>query len=96
MKEHECIIGLVHHSDYSELVTLQILKAHIKSNKEFNDYIKNDPPLQRASWLLKNEWTLKDYADKRKSTDLYQFDFCPVCGRAIDWKAIRRLEDDEI
>ena len=92
MKEHECIIGLLHHSDYSELITLQKLKAHIKYSKEFNDYLRNDPPLQRADWLLLKEWTLKDYADKRKSTDLRQFDFCPVCGKAIDWAAIKNTE----
>ena len=96
MKEHECIIGLLHHSDYSELITLNKLKAHIKHTKEFNDYIRNDPPLQRADWLLNKEWTIADYTDRRKSTDLYQFEFCPVCGKPIDWKAIRRLEDDKI
>ncbi len=96
MKEHECIIGLLHHADYSELITLHKLKVHINYAKEFNNYIRSDPPLQRVDWLLNKEWTLKDYADKRKSTNLYQFDFCPICGKVVDWKAIRRLEDDEI
>ena len=42
-------------------------------------------------WL---EWMLKDYADGRKSTNLRRFKFCPECGEKIDWKAIRKGEND--
>ena len=94
MKERECIIGLVHNSDYSELITLNKLKSKIKWNKEYNTFINNDPIYNRATWALKEEWTLKDYADKRKSVNLHRFNFCPVCGKTIDWKSIRNIEEN--
>ena len=34
-------------------------------------------------------YTLKDYADRRKSTNLTRFEFCPYCGKKIDWKKIK-------
>jgi hypothetical protein len=49
MKEHECIIGLFHNSDYSDLITLNELKSKINWNKEFNAYINNDPIYERAT-----------------------------------------------
>ena len=33
-------------------------------------------------------FTLKQYADRRRSTDLTRFSFCPDCGKRIDWKSI--------
>ena len=96
MKKHECFIGLFYDSDYADLITLNGLKSKIKWNKAYNAFINNDPEVYRATWALRQEWTLKDYCDRRKSTNLCQFDFCPVCGKQIDWKTIRRLEDDKI
>ena len=34
-------------------------------------------------------WSLKDYCDKRKNTDLTRFDYCPYCGKKIEWKKIK-------
>ena len=34
-------------------------------------------------------FSLNDYCDKRKSTDLTRFNYCPICGKKIDWKAIK-------
>ena len=34
-------------------------------------------------------YKLADYADRRKSTDLTRFTYCPYCGKKIDWKKIR-------
>lgn len=30
-----------------------------------------------------------NYCDKRTSTNLTQFNYCPLCGKKIDWKAIK-------
>ena len=97
MKEHECVIGLLHYSTgYSALITLADLIEHIQDTELFNTTIKEDPVLCKAKELYKKEWTLKDYADKRKSTNLYQFDFCPKCGKKINWKKIKELPHEEI
>jgi hypothetical protein len=88
---HECFIGLLYYTGRDTLATLQDLSEHILERKQFNETI---PP--GLEYLHQKEWSLRDYTDKRKSTNLYQFDFCPVCGKAIEWKAIRRLEDGKI
>ena len=34
-------------------------------------------------------WIFQDHCDKRKSTDLTRFNYCPLCGKKIDWKEIK-------
>lgn len=94
-EKHECVIGLLHHYEYSELATLGRLKEHIEDNREFNRSLDDDPLLLNALYLRQKVWTLKSYGDKRKNTNLTRFDYCPECGKAIDWKAIRGMQDDK-
>lgn len=87
MKDHECTIGVIYCSDDIHLSTLSSLKGHVEELRRFN--IISDSlnyPIHRK------EYTLKDYGDLRKSTDLVRFGFCPYCGKKIDWKYIRKLE----
>lgn len=42
-----------------------------------------------AKYIEYKTYSLSDYCDKRKSTDLTQFNYCPFCGKKIDWKAIK-------
>ena len=89
--KHECIIGHLYQYDESPLTTLEGLKRHIRDNINFNKFLE----LHYAeSRLIKKVYTLSDYGDKRKSTNLTRFDYCPECGKAIDWKAIRRLDHE--
>lgn len=85
----DCVIGLFYRADHSELVSLPDLMWNIKDTKDFNAECKK----YGMSHISKKEYTLKDYADKRKSTNLTRFDFCPMCGKKIDWKAIGRMND---
>lgn len=83
----QCVIGLYYKNGGGELVTLQDLKMHINDVREFNaDCCR----LYRRDFLSRKEYTLQDYADKRKSTNLTRFDFCPMCGKKINWKKIGR------
>lgn len=63
----------------TELLTLAELKEHIEETKVF---------AENGRFEIK-VYTLADYADKRKNTDLHRFEFCPHCGKRIDWKAIK-------
>ena len=92
--EHECIIGLLYQTDYVDLCTLSILENHIKERKEINRVAKKYMPE-----YVRPEWTIYDYADRRKSTNLTHFTFCPMCGKKINWQEIRKknvgsLEED--
>lgn len=87
---HECIIGLLYHSDYTELVTLTGLEQHVEDQKEFNRSLRADPLLRDYKRLYAKEYTLRQYADGRHGTGLTRFNFCPECGAKIDWQVIRR------
>ncbi len=87
---HECVIGLLHHYEEGELATLARVKEHIVDRADHN--IQMRALGIESPWLYKKEWSLRDYADKRKSTNLTRFDYCPECGKKIDWKAIREEE----
>lgn len=89
MEGHECVIGLLHHYGHSELVTLEDLEDHIIDNVTYNIMVRSDPFLRRCKELYRKEWSIKDYADRRKQTDLTRFKHCPECGKPIDWKKIK-------
>ena len=93
MNNHNCIIGLIYDLDYCHLITKNQLVEYVDEKKELNKIAEtfNYPLKQKI-------WELSDYADKRKSTDLTRFDFCPFCGNKIDWKKIKfitRENDNE-
>ena len=89
MAEHECVIGLLSDYDDLRLVTVELLRAYIGGNRKFNEWCD----LHGYGSMKRKVFTLADYGDKRTSTDLTRFDFCPYCGKRIDWKAIRRGDD---
>ena len=66
------------------MVTLEELKENIESEKRLAENTD-------IEWLKEmcSKYTLMDYCDKRKSTDLTRFNYCPLCGKKIDWKAIK-------
>ena len=79
----ECWIGVRYDYENTDLVTLADLKEHIESNNEMVEF------WQTHGFPAAKEKKLVDYCDKRKSTDLTQFNYCPMCGKKIDWKAIK-------
>lgn len=89
MSEHECIIGSLN-DDIYKLITLKELKSYIQELKEYNQYILDTFAHDDVRLKFQiTEYTLKDYCDKRKSTNLTRFEFCPYCGKKIDWKKIK-------
>ena len=85
--KHECVIGMLHNYDNSRLITVSELKDYIRHDIiEFNAECRK----HGLHEILHKEWSLKDYADKRKGTNLSRFNFCPMCGNRIDWNAIRK------
>ena len=81
----ECVIGIRYDYEDTAIITLSELKEHIESEKRLAERYKDDEWLQS----LYNKYMLEDYCDKRKSTDLTRFNYCPLCGKKIDWKAIK-------
>ena len=94
MDDHECIIGLLHYINYADLITLYELKQHIQENIEQNELLDRIPYLRNSPYLRTKWLSMRDYTDKRKRTDLTRFDYCPVCGKKINWADIRRAYNE--
>ena len=96
MSEHECVIGELYDYDNTRLVTtnelLQEIKDRILQCKYMNDLYKEYTMIDIN---IRPNYTLKDYCDRRKSTNLTRFEFCPYCGKKIDWKKIKEENKDE-
>ena len=89
MTNHSCVIGVLSHTDYTKLCTVTDLKNHIAENIEFNNMLDDDPIFRECKRLRRKVWTLKEYADGRRHTDLHRFNYCPECGKRIDWAALK-------
>lgn len=87
MSEHECIIGCFCDDGMYDIVTLSELVEILKRDVEFYEKLKED--CRRLGVNIKPPYTLKDYCDMRKSTNMTRFKFCPYCGKKIDWKRIK-------
>lgn len=84
----KCYIGIINDYDNTSLTTIDGLKLHIKESLELKHAFETDPLYVGYKHGI-NGWTLADYCDKRKNTDLTRFEYCPMCGRKIDWKSIK-------
>lgn len=95
MSEHECIIGMYYY-DYEDirLATVNELLKEIQDRYKLYEHLcklYDECDLDK----LETPYTLKDYCDRRRSTDLIRFEFCPYCGKKIDWKKIKEENKDE-
>ena len=80
----ECVIGVL--NDYnSRIVTVDELEEYIRAENLLSISCKNN----ELRGLLFCKYSLNDYCDRRKSTNLTQFNYCPICGKKIDRKAIK-------
>ena len=91
MNGPECFIGLIYDCENTRIITTTELKEIIRERRECNKILR----AYGNNWAVKKEWSLKDYSDRRKSTDMMRFDFCPVCGNKIKWNEIARDSDGE-
>ena len=82
-----CIIGEIIGYEDTRLVTLESLKAHIEALREESELVGSSTVIP---------WTLNDYCNRRKRTDLRRFTFCPICGKPIPWDDFRLGKRDEI
>ena len=86
---HECSVGIINDYDNIRMVTLNGLKRHIQDMSEVIEALKKNGLFNEHLYGART-WTLVDYCDRRKSTDLTRFEYCPMCGEKIDWKAIKK------
>lgn len=84
---HECIIGLYYDYDGPSLITLNDLEYYRERDEEVEKIAKADPVY--ASIYLRKTYDFADYFDKRKNVNMRRFEYCPTCGKKIEWKKLR-------
>lgn len=79
--------------DYEDtrVVTVNDLNDHRKEMTRVNEYWKS----MGDEKLIAKVYSMKEYADKRRITDIFRFDYRPICGEKIDWKGIAKRDDDQ-
>lgn len=85
---HNCYIGEWLDYENAGLITYDDLKEKIKSNNETFEYGLSTYGENFVNGLMK-ELKIKDYFDKRKNTNFNRFNYCPYCGKKIDWKELK-------
>lgn len=83
MDKHECTIGIWGDYEDTRTITFRELKKEADNNIEMLEYCKG------TGYSYSTPYSLSDYLDNRKSTNLEKFKFCPYCGKEIDWKKLR-------
>ena len=85
MKEFcNCWIAILNDYDQSETNNLYL--------SNYKLLLKDRAFQSKNMAKLGNQWkefSVKDYIDKRKSMST-MFDFCPKCGKKIDWRKLRK------
>lgn len=88
---HECIIGMYNDYENTDLITYSEICE--MSLSEWKSHLKYEDTYKRIG--IKPPTRLEDYFDKRKNTELTRFDYCPVCGKKIDWNKLKmRCKDN--
>lgn len=82
-------IGLWYDYDNTEMITLERLKYNLKEKEDLYKAFCKNSVYSKIAESYKPRWTLDDYLNKRKHTNLARFDLCPDCGQKIDWKGMR-------
>lgn len=91
MKAHDnrdCLMGLWHYDDSSEMVTIGDITKNIRSHNEMFSY--EDVYVRMLILNGVQEYHMEDLFDWRKNRlPITRFRYCPECGKKIDWKGMR-------
>lgn len=86
--KHNCYIGEWLDYENTELVTYDDLKEKVKNNNETFEYGLITYGENFVNGIMK-QLKIKNYFDKRKNTNFNRFNYCPYCGKKIDWKELK-------
>ena len=90
MSNHNCYIGEWLNYEDTELITFKDLLTKIQEYNETYEYALNNFGQDFVNGLMKKK-NIEDYFDGRKNTNIIKFNYCPVCGKEIQWKLMKEL-----
>ena len=88
MKEHKCIIAQWLDYEDTTLITFEDLLTKIQESNQTYEYALNNYGQDFVNNLMKKK-NIEDYFDGRKNTNINKFNYCPVCGKEINWKELK-------
>lgn len=86
-KSHTHIIGVMWHAEYGDLVTFEDVVEEVKDTLLLKSYFIEE--FGKAPEGFQKAVSLEKYMDRRVSTNLTRFEYCPFCGEKIDWKRLK-------
>lgn len=89
IKKCGCVVGILADYETSRMVTIEMLEKSVEY--EMESYISNFEKGIEAQEL----YSLDDYFNKEKNTDLTRFEYCPKCGKKIDWEQLRKANNQK-
>lgn len=90
MQEHECFVGVLNDYDDTRMITFDELFEEATERIRWKQKVGHD-------FTVCGIYGMDDYTNKRKSTDLDRFNFCPICGKKIDMREMMKERSrDEI
>lgn len=85
---HEHIIGIFWNYESGDLVDFSELIEEVNESWSSYQYAQK---IGCIGPRFQNEpLQLEAYCDRRHTTNLYRFEYCPTCGEKIDWKALKK------
>lgn len=84
-EEHECIICTMIGYE-CDLYTLKMLEEEVNEDIEIYEQHKRLYP----NSYITEPYTMLDYTDTDKKTNLIRFNYCPMCGKKIDWEELNK------
>jgi hypothetical protein len=82
MENCDCLIGYISGEE--------IKKSEFK--EKVNDIVRIQPELKRIGLLTGEPLSFEQIIDNRRGY-LHKFCFCPYCGKKLDWKKIKKINN---
>lgn len=90
--KHECTIGVLMRNSRNTLVTLPQLRRYVSEDAYVLGQAKLFPEIRLLNITLPRGYTIRDYCNRQLKTGLRHFEFCPGCGKKINWHLIKHFE----
>jgi hypothetical protein len=92
-KVHTHIIGVLWYYEGSHLATFDDVVKSVKDTCTLREYFERG--FGKVPEGFSRAVPLEKYMDRRVSTNLERFDYCPFCGEKIDWKKLKERAKSE-
>lgn len=84
-----CVIGVLTGDGSGQLMTFPSLLKHIERQQELNEMLSAEKTKVITDGMLRKPvqvFSVEDYLEGRKQTDMFRFSCCPICGHTLNFR----------